>query len=554
MKAPLPPQILRFDGVDGFTTRNREAREPLQLPGLGRLSLEAIPAGAWPILLERAGATTRVYFHVFLSRLVICWQMDEGAAEPSLQVAPPEFDTVFHQARDSTSADPVWEWIRLKREAQEGIRARRIRPASQDVFTRFEQDIIGAGHRATNTTEFIGQVIQILYQMAQNSGLDSLAVAKLVTPVSTLAGIDDPFLSMTTPHLQAIRDIFRAWANLTRDFSSALDTGSMETRAPPVISSLHPFADINTMRIRFAADRAKRPQLQLQIAPAMIRSAQRGEKRHFGRTLVSLQHLARALEQLNRSFCDGRELAFSFDDNSGDPGLRFDRARGSKEPLIPDLHLLREIEKWEATDRSPEIYQAPPFLERKKQLFWRGSTTGPFILSLEEFRDNHRVKACLHTLRELPAHADCKIARIVQTPQELRQEARRFLRENKILSPIIDARDFAQYQMFLDLPGNASAWGSCIRYLQGMLVFRVAHEHELLYYEALQPWVHYIPVAADLSDLKSGVEWALLHQNEAAQIATKGQAIMLEFLASGMDILENVVRDNLQKAEPAASA
>jgi hypothetical protein len=65
-------------------------------------------------------------------------------------------------------------------------------------------------------------------------------------------------------------------------------------------------------------------------------------------------------------------------------------------------------------------------------------------------------------------------------------------------------------------------------------------------------WVHYIPVAADLSDLKSGVEWALLHQNEAAQIAANGQAIMLEFLAGGMDILENVMRDNLQKAEPAA--
>jgi hypothetical protein len=37
-----------------------------------------------------------------------------------------------------------------------------------------------------------------------------------------------------------------------------------------------------------------------------------------------------------------------------------------------------------------------------------------------------------------------------------------------------------------------------------------------LYYDRLEPWVSYIPVAADLSDLKAGVEWALLHQNEAA--------------------------------------
>jgi hypothetical protein len=211
---------------------------------------------------------------------------------------------------------------------------------------------------------------------------------------------------------------------------------------------------------------------------------------------------------------------------------------------------LAEIAKWEKAGRSLDIYKGPPFLEREKKLFWRGSTTGPFINSLEEFRANHRVQACLHTIRELPANADCKIARIVQTPEEIRQEARQFLKENKILSRIIDPRDFAQYQMFLDLPGNASAWGSSLRYLQGMLIFRVAHQHELLYYDRLEPWVNYIPVAADLSDLKAGVEWALLHQDEAAKIALNGQAIMLEFLTNGEDILRNLLRDNLEQALP----
>jgi hypothetical protein len=245
-------------------------------------------------------------------------------------------------------------------------------------------------------------------------------------------------------------------------------------------------------------------------------------------------------------------IGFSFGDTSTDPGLRFDRARGSKEPLIPDLYLLAEIAKWEKARRSLKIYKGPPFLEREKKLFWRGSTTGPFINSFEEFCANHRVQACLHTIRELPAHADCKIARIVQTPAEIQQDVRRFLKKNKILSRIIDPRNFAQYQMFLDLPGNASAWGSSLRYLQGMLVFRVAHQYELLYYEALQPWAHYIPVAADLSDLKAGVEWALLHQREAAQIAANGQACMLEFLTRGEEILQNVLRDQLRNVQRCA--
>jgi len=546
--------IPSFDGVVGFTIGHGEGRASLQLPGQDRLTLEGIPAGTWPILLERAGATTRVYFNVFLSRLVICWQMDEGAAEPSLQVAPPEFDALFYQARGSTSDDPLWEWFRLKRGLAENTRTNLVRSESQDVFISLEQDIVRALYRAANAAEFSGIITRILHQAAQQTGLAPLVLAKLVTPDPHLVGSNDPLFSVSSQQIQESCQILAAWASLTNDFTLVLGSDSLEERAPPVVCALHPFADTNTIRVRFAADRAERPQLQLQIAPAMIRAALRRERHSYGRTFASLQHLSRALNRMNREYLDGRQLVFSFGDKSVDPGLRFDRARDSKEPLIPDLYLLAEIAKWQKAGRSLDIYQGPPFLDRKQQLFWRGSTTGPFILSLEEFRDNHRVKACLHTLRELPAHADCKIARIVQTPQELRQEAKRFLRKNKILSPLVDSRDFAQYQMFLDLPGNASAWGSCIRYLQSMLVFRVAHEHELFYYEALQPWVHYIPVSADLSDLKSGVEWALLHQNEAAQIAAKGQAIMLEFLANGMEILENVLRDNLQKAEPAASA
>ncbi|MCA3349100.1 MAG: hypothetical protein INF97_00770 [Roseomonas sp.] len=551
-EAPRLLHIPSFDGVDGFTIGNRADRIPLELPGSGRLSLEAIPPGAWPILLEKTGDTTRVYFQVFLSRLVMCWQTDEGSGEPSLHVAPPQFDTLFHEAKNISAPNPLWHWVRLKRGSAGDGKKHLIQAASHDVFFGMEQAIIHARYGARNVVAFSSMITQLLHQTAQKSGLAPPMLAKLVTPDSHLVGIDDPFFSLAGPAIGETRQILSAWASLTRDFSLALDASPLKQCAPPVICSLYPFADINTIRVRLAADKAKRPQLQLQIAPAMIRAALRGERHSYARTLISLEYLSSALARLNHEFRDGRQLAFSFGDTGTDPGLRFDRARGSKEPLIPDLYLLAEIAKWEKARRSLKIYKGPPFLEREKKLFWRGSTTGPFINSFEEFCANHRVQACLHTIRELPAHADCKIARIVQTPAEIQQDARRFLKKNKILSRIIDPRNFAQYQMFLDLPGNASAWGSSLRYLQGMLVFRVAHQYELLYYEALQPWVHYIPVAADLSDLKAGVDWALLHQQEAAQIAANGQACMLEFLTRGEEILQNVLRDQLRNVQPGA--
>ncbi len=35
------------------------------------------------------------------------------------------------------------------------------------------------------------------------------------------------------------------------------------------------------------------------------------------------------------------------------------------------------------------------------------------------------------------------------------------------------------------------------------------------------PWVHYVPIKADLSDLREKYEWAESHPNEAKQIAEK---------------------------------
>ncbi|KAK1797725.1 hypothetical protein P4O66_008091, partial [Electrophorus voltai] len=55
----------------------------------------------------------------------------------------------------------------------------------------------------------------------------------------------------------------------------------------------------------------------------------------------------------------------------------------------------------------------------------------------------------------------------------------------------------------------------------------VVLKQESIYYEhfyaALQPWVHYIPLKADLSDLLEKIQWAKDHDEEALEIARAGQ-------------------------------
>ena len=46
------------------------------------------------------------------------------------------------------------------------------------------------------------------------------------------------------------------------------------------------------------------------------------------------------------------------------------------------------------------------------------------------------------------------------------------------------------------------------------------------YYQLLEPWVHYIPVALDLSDLAKNVQWAIDHDDEAQAIVRRANEVM----------------------------
>ena len=67
--------------------------------------------------------------------------------------------------------------------------------------------------------------------------------------------------------------------------------------------------------------------------------------------------------------------------------------------------------------------------------------------------------------------------------------------------------------------------GSGLAALEAMaaasLVFRVESPLADFYAADLQPWTHYVPVAADLSDLEEKYLWAQSHQTEARDIAAR---------------------------------
>ena len=57
----------------------------------------------------------------------------------------------------------------------------------------------------------------------------------------------------------------------------------------------------------------------------------------------------------------------------------------------------------------------------------------------------------------------------------------------------------------------------------GRPVFKVKTDIEEYFYKDLQPFVHYIPVENDLSDLEQKIQWAEENYEKALEIAAKAQ-------------------------------
>ena len=117
---------------------------------------------------------------------------------------------------------------------------------------------------------------------------------------------------------------------------------------------------------------------------------------------------------------------------------------------------------------------------------------------------------------------DIGISQIVQVrPSHLREN----IRNANIVKDRVERLFFSRQKYVIDIDGNSSAWsglfcsligGSCVLKVASMFGFRQ------WYYNSLQPWLNYVPVLADLSDLAAKVDWVRRNDREAEQIASRG--------------------------------
>ncbi len=229
----------------------------------------------------------------------------------------------------------------------------------------------------------------------------------------------------------------------------------------------------------------------------------------------------------------GGEVALNVDDHGVVPGLAFCDYRPNFF-LIPDPQF-QSTHGYSATRSYYESHDVP-WSDRVPLAFWRGATTGRYPAPGK--RDCFllpRVRLCSLT-QSRPDLFDVGLNQIVQisNPEDIRS-----IEESGLMRPTVPDTTFNQYRYQIDIDGNSNSWaGLFTKLLTGSPVLKVASPlgFRQWYYDLLEPWVNFVPVASDMSDLIEKTEWLRDNAEEARRIGERGRETAA-FLAYDAEIV-----------------
>ena len=172
-----------------------------------------------------------------------------------------------------------------------------------------------------------------------------------------------------------------------------------------------------------------------------------------------------------------------------------------------------------------------PWQKRVPRVFWRGATTGqhrhapPGPDAPDDLTWLPRLDLCARVARSpIAERYDVGISNIVQI-NEPHLVAR--IEASGLMRGRVPRSAFFGHKWLLVIDGNSNAWSALFAgLLSGSCVLKVASPKgfKQWYYDRLKPWVHFVPVEEDLSDLDELVAWLEAHDADAQAIGQAGRA------------------------------
>jgi hypothetical protein len=94
----------------------------------------------------------------------------------------------------------------------------------------------------------------------------------------------------------------------------------------------------------------------------------------------------------------------------------------------------------------------------------------------------------------------------------------------------ISLRDHCQFKYLFDIEGVGYSARLKVLLFSGRPVFVQARPWQEYFFRDMKPFVHYIPVARDLGDLREQLDWAEENKEKCAEIAENARSFAKAYL------------------------
>lgn len=178
---------------------------------------------------------------------------------------------------------------------------------------------------------------------------------------------------------------------------------------------------------------------------------------------------------------------------------------------------------------------AVPWPEKRDVAFFRGSATGAGVTP----DTNQRLHLCALSHEWTRQGADMLDAGITSWNMRDKKEFGKPMTYIKpatlpfSLAPFVPLYEQARYKYLVYVQGHCAANRYANLMSLGCVILKVAstcEASEMWYFPLLRPYVDHVPIAADLSDLASQIEWCRAHDSECEAMAAEAQRLHREHL------------------------
>ncbi len=195
--------------------------------------------------------------------------------------------------------------------------------------------------------------------------------------------------------------------------------------------------------------------------------------------------------------------------------------------LFPDWFALRGFEP----DKSQvlEGNKRYPWDSKRKILFFRGADSGAWDST--NWTNSPRPKIMFLSVKH-PDLIDAKFPYLLTYQGDNQALKLKKAKKAGLMGKFVPMREHPRYRYLMDIDGHCAATPRFPLLLHSnSVIFKNMTNSMLWFYGTIKPYVHFIPVAEDLSDLLTQLAWAKSHDDECKKISQNARQLAAEVLS-----------------------